>query len=517
MLTFQEALIDESPTDAPSTQPSIADPSAPALPQGPGIRPNDYLLYNARWIHKQTICRLIINKDFVSKSLNRLERVRTGYTKVNKLIDMSAGRIMDQNLLLVGDMVLTILRSDHTLSVGVLRSTAITLNSVSRASINVGVLKAIRTTAKITGQLLTVIPTSPVSPDVPQSLLWDGGYVTARSVIQGTSKFTECVVIVTVPGALVEPINPEAIFIWLRDDVDSDKFTQVNGGQSTWKISRDAMQAACELLWAKAVELKVSLKSIAAVTPSDTKTFPYRLSDGTPAVVLHEANAQLAASEGERITVCPLCEANVCDMHAHMGLHILQALSNTPEELTLKKTVGDMLPCGFCGCSGIPACAITIKVPANGAPVWETKCMYQHTFRYGFAENGSKNKPCRNVPLKCELCHPILPPEPGKTSRRTIVAAVDAVWRYNMPEHVLSQHEEYSLPGWREAGIPLPARVWKGMKLTDLEQSASHVPKEQWQASYGVGSEQDKENISASSSRPFKRPALESTTSMPSK
>ena len=56
---------------------------------------------------------------------------------------MSAGRITDQNLLLVGDMVLTILRSDCTLSVGVLRSTAITLNDVSRASINIGVLKAL--------------------------------------------------------------------------------------------------------------------------------------------------------------------------------------------------------------------------------------------------------------------------------------------------------------------------------------------------------------------------------------
>ncbi|KAG1731440.1 hypothetical protein EDD22DRAFT_788478, partial [Suillus occidentalis] len=87
MLTFQEALIDESPADNPSTPASSqllhANPLTPALPQGPGIRPQDYLMYNGWWIHKQTICRLVINKDFVSKSLNRLERIRAGYTKVN--------------------------------------------------------------------------------------------------------------------------------------------------------------------------------------------------------------------------------------------------------------------------------------------------------------------------------------------------------------------------------------------------------------------------------------------------
>jgi hypothetical protein len=76
-LTFQEALIAESPADAPSSQPPNQLPPqgllAPVLPLGPGIRPDDYVLYNDRWVHKQTLCRLVINKDFVSKSLNRLE------------------------------------------------------------------------------------------------------------------------------------------------------------------------------------------------------------------------------------------------------------------------------------------------------------------------------------------------------------------------------------------------------------------------------------------------------------
>jgi hypothetical protein len=157
MLTFQEALIDESTDAAPSTQPSSKfsmNPSSPPLLQWPGIRLDDYLLYSGHWIHKQTICQLVINKDFVSKSLNQLECAHSGFTKVNKCIDMSAGRITDHNLFLIGDIFLTILCSNCTLSIGVLWSTAVTLNGVSCASINITVMKALHTTAKITRQLL---------------------------------------------------------------------------------------------------------------------------------------------------------------------------------------------------------------------------------------------------------------------------------------------------------------------------------------------------------------------------
>ncbi|KAG2124873.1 hypothetical protein DEU56DRAFT_963173 [Suillus clintonianus] len=521
MLTFEEALIDDSdsPADAPpaqSNQPRTQDSSSPPLPQGPGIRPDDYLLYNGRWIHKQTVCRLIINKDFISKSLNRLEHVRAGYTKVNKCIDMSAGRITNQNLFLVGDIFVTILRSSRTLSIAVLRSTAASLCGISHSSINIGVMKASRTTAKITGQLLTIIATH-LSADVSQMFLWDGGYVTACSVIQGSSESTERSVVVTIPGSLVEPVNPEPTFIRLRDDINVDDFLQVRGGQSTWQISRDALQAACDLLWAKAVEINVPLKSIAVVTPSDETKFPYRRLDGTPAVISMEASNLLGASEGDRISVCPLCESSVLNMRNHMGQHILHALSNTPEEVVLKEPVGDTLPCGFCGRSDRPECAITVTVPAKAATTWDTKCMYQHQFRYASAETGSKNTPCRNLPLKCELCHPILPPAPGKTTRKTAVVPVGAVWRYNMHKHIFREHEEYMVPGQRDVGLPLPANVWREMKLTDLEQTASHIPKTHWQPSYTPPGEIGKENIPPLVSHGSKRAAPQAGSSRPSK
>ncbi|KIK33802.1 hypothetical protein CY34DRAFT_31162, partial [Suillus luteus UH-Slu-Lm8-n1] len=173
---------------------------------------------------------------------------------------------------------------------------------------------------------------------------------------------------------------------------------------------------------------------------------------------------------------CPLCDVRVVDMRDHVGHHILRALTNTLEEPPLKQEVGLTSPCGFCGCSGVPECTIRITVPSSGAPTWETGCKYKHLFRYGSVDSGSKNKPCRNLPLKCGLCHPVLPPQPGKSTCKAPVLAVEAVWRYNMAAHILDHHNEYAVPGQREAGVPLPMSVWKVMKLTDLEQSASHIP-----------------------------------------
>ncbi|KAG1854576.1 hypothetical protein F4604DRAFT_1932636 [Suillus subluteus] len=95
----------------------------------------------------------------------------------------------------------------------------------------------------------------------------------------------------------------------------------------------------------------------------------------------------------------------------------------------------------------------------------------------------------------------------------TPVISIDAVWRYNMVDHILNEHEEYSVPRRRVSGVALPAVVLMDVKLTELEQSASRIAKERWQ----VGQEGDKENVPASSSRTQKHPALESAMSLPSK
>jgi len=200
---------------------------------------------------------------------------------------MHAGHITDQNSFLVGDLFVTIICMARILSIAILRSTGLFLNDVSCASINITTMKASCTTAKISGQLLTIVPTRPsTDPQVPTLFLWDGGYVKTQSPIPGTSGSTERIIIVNVPGFLIEPLNPEPTFIRLGHDINSDYFLEINGGQTTWQVPHDALVATCELLWAKALEAKLPLKSIACVNPSDANLFPYQLSDGTSFLIL---------------------------------------------------------------------------------------------------------------------------------------------------------------------------------------------------------------------------------------
>ncbi|KAG2341514.1 hypothetical protein BDR05DRAFT_949601 [Suillus weaverae] len=68
-------------------------------------------------------------------------------------------------------------------------------------------------------------------------LEWNGGCVKARSIIQGTEKSTDHVVVVSVPGSLVESVNPEPTFIWFWDDINPNHFLEIKGWQSTWPLA----------------------------------------------------------------------------------------------------------------------------------------------------------------------------------------------------------------------------------------------------------------------------------------
>ena len=84
-IDFDEAVEDELNAidrDAPVSAPhptASASPVAP--PSGPGVCTEDYLWCDeCKWIHKQSVCQLVITPDFTPKLTTRLLRVR-GYTQ----------------------------------------------------------------------------------------------------------------------------------------------------------------------------------------------------------------------------------------------------------------------------------------------------------------------------------------------------------------------------------------------------------------------------------------------------
>ncbi|KIJ12469.1 hypothetical protein PAXINDRAFT_14670, partial [Paxillus involutus ATCC 200175] len=87
-LTFEEAIgevfDDTRPDDNADEYIELTStPSTPTLPKGPGICPCNYLIVEGKLVHKASVVRLIVNKEFTPKSQLRLLRVR-GFTPVNK-------------------------------------------------------------------------------------------------------------------------------------------------------------------------------------------------------------------------------------------------------------------------------------------------------------------------------------------------------------------------------------------------------------------------------------------------
>ncbi|KAK7035193.1 hypothetical protein R3P38DRAFT_2472803, partial [Favolaschia claudopus] len=53
------------------------EPDTSNLPHGPGINPHNYVKdEHDKYVHKASICRLVLNKAFVAKSKDRVDRVK---------------------------------------------------------------------------------------------------------------------------------------------------------------------------------------------------------------------------------------------------------------------------------------------------------------------------------------------------------------------------------------------------------------------------------------------------------
>ncbi|KIK31976.1 hypothetical protein CY34DRAFT_19394 [Suillus luteus UH-Slu-Lm8-n1] len=118
ILSLKEALTHDLASGNPNTNttiPSASDSNTPTLIIGPGINPDDFLLVDGKCIHKETICRRVLNKFCIAKSLNWQERVySTGFTKVNWRHELPGRSIF-----------LTIVRCNATLTIALIRSTLI--------------------------------------------------------------------------------------------------------------------------------------------------------------------------------------------------------------------------------------------------------------------------------------------------------------------------------------------------------------------------------------------------------
>ncbi|KAJ7442126.1 hypothetical protein FB451DRAFT_1105911 [Mycena latifolia] len=464
------------------------------LPSGPGVDPNDYVNVEGKWVHKQRICRVVISKDFEAKSMERLKRVR-GHTKVNakKRDDINPEAILGANTFVVGDPFFTLLRTEQTLSLAIVRSTAIHEDGVSRGSILKQTIRNPLAKVKLNGQILTltmiptlndqlaeadsasILPRPPSHEDLrspdwlseetsPWSWIWNGGCVKVDSVMTGTTKTTDKVVIVSVPGALTELVDPRMVDAVPRL---GELAYHINSAGRSWEIDDGAMGAVCELLWNVVVQQKIALTSIQSVKKTIVVSSLHPKNNiflGNYALVCHQGTQQLVQQHDNKVQrLCHFCGENVGNWRAHISTHILRSIRGVDE--ALRVPVGSDMPCGLCGYSNRPECEVHLRRKGPTIHV-ETNCAMVSTFNYKPAEKGSTTTPCRNVPVVCTICLPDVP-RAGDAQR--------AHWRYNMPKHLAAVHPEYASP-LNPEGIRLPHDVWETMKLAEGEERALGIP-----------------------------------------
>lgn len=121
------------------------------------------------------------------------------------------------------------------------------------------------------------------------------------------------------------------------------------------------------------------------------------------------------------------------------------------------------MPCGFCGQSGITSCSqIYLTVGKN--PQAKGECAYAHSFYYKNRLESTGKMRCTNTPILC----------PIDSCTRRVGKLYTAVWKYNMPEHIATQHPGYLIDGYADS-VVVP-NLHAAVKISIDEHRALQVP-----------------------------------------
>ncbi|KAI5994112.1 hypothetical protein F5J12DRAFT_726460, partial [Pisolithus orientalis] len=463
--SFEDKLEDE--IGDPTLLVKNGDSSLLSPPSGPGIWPLDYLFVNSKYVHKSMVCCVLFNGNFTPKSHDHLLRVR-GYTAVNKPME-SVSLLSDSTAacasFIVGNPYLTLIHfHDNATHLALLRSTAIHENGISRSDINFDTLLSVAGKVKITGEILTLL-VSPLTPDDDCFWIWNGVYLKASSPLPGSNVSTQKVVEMTTLGALIHLVNPS--IVTAANYLPSEHLAEVNSHGITWAISNNTLEVAVNVLWKWIVDSKLAVSNITLMQISNL-SFLYSMNGEIiqeyyiPVLKYFQAvqHCLVKKQESHCVLVVGMPTADLC---SHMGTHILRA-SRGVGETDLYSAVGQLFPCGFCGCSGHSDCVVKLKSTKHTKEI-DTCCIYQIPFKYGFGERGSTACPCHNVPVVCPLCV-----HHGRDTEFR-----DAVWHYNMEQHLGFFHPEYAHPG-KVMGHHLPHHVFDILYIMPAKEKKAGVP-----------------------------------------
>lgn len=293
------------------------------LPLGPGIVPDDWLLCNGKHVHKQSICRLVINADFIHKSKNRPERVR-GFTRPNwhPLLNTSAD-LIGPDTFVVGDHFVTLIRQLDTVSLALVRSTKILRGKAQEPNLPVTTITNPQANIHLEGQIMTMhrvwintpvhnatsdshqpsnLPITPDSPTIiphqapsssppsqgspssaPQSYqwvwVWDRGFVMADAKMRGSDVVTEKACTVSVAGCLCN-LQVASRSVIAHSRLFEEDLGKINSAGTTWEIDEDHLLSLSANLWETFSRENFRIDTLPILPASAREGFPYTV-EGT--------------------------------------------------------------------------------------------------------------------------------------------------------------------------------------------------------------------------------------------
>ncbi|KAI0068069.1 hypothetical protein BV25DRAFT_1875223 [Artomyces pyxidatus] len=449
-----------------------------SLPRAKGVNADDFVMYNGKPIHKGIICRNLITPNYDRKSNNRTDRVR-GYSKYKKSWDLNDDSVTGDEDFIEGDLFVTLIRAHDTLSLAVVRSTAIRESNVLRKSLALATILNDKAGVQLEGQIMimrqvpSLLTHSAGATDSVNTSPWSwvstGRFATTETALRNAdSVYTEKVPKISVAGQLTRVVN--ANIVQAEDHLSGLDTRSINSAGTVWELDEDLLSVLSLELWDVVSTSGIALTLLPAV--DKCVGFPYLTTDGKVALESQSGSLQLANEIATSVDrACHFCGETISGpqdhWRGHIGKHLLHHIRGTglfPSTPGNAK-IGDNLPCGFCGHSGNPSCAIELSVTQRKVTV-NCNCPYKVKISFGWAKRGTAASPSRNVPIVCTLCpHP--PSLPAHTN--------PAIWSYNMDEHIRLRHSEYASPS-SPVGLPIPASLWNDMEITAEEEHAVGIP-----------------------------------------
>jgi hypothetical protein len=263
------------------------------LPLAPHIKnPSAWIEHGGKQIHKTSICRLVINPDYVRKSHERPLRVRN-YTCDLKPRNYNSDNIIDSNAFIIGDLFATLICCDKMVALAVLKSVAIYEKGVRVDRVRGESLPHSAAGIKLTGQILDMRSVHSNSLDqpsasettnepsdiaiangMPRSWVWNGSFVKLdldQTNPCPVSKAARKTIAITVSSTVCEPINAHVAS--LDNRLPSDGCEELNDAGITWELSDDELALISIKVWETVKE-----GHVIGILPRfrANNTFPYR-------------------------------------------------------------------------------------------------------------------------------------------------------------------------------------------------------------------------------------------------